>query len=89
MPWHSILTEVGKLGMKITHDEEKDIIITTDNFKRYWKRVNKGNSLSLAGLHHSHYKADIKSNVLCKALSLQMAVTVRRGIPPDRWSIAL
>ena len=84
-----ILTEIGKLGMKITRGEEKDIEITPDDFKRYWKRVDEGTSSSMAGLHHGHYKAAVKSDVSCKALLLQMTVIVRSGIPPDRWSIAL
>ena len=59
------------------------------DFKRYWKWVNDGTLSSIAGLHHGHYKAAIKSEVSCKALSLQMTVIIRSEIPPDRWSIAL
>ena len=65
-----ILTEIGRIGMKITYSKEKDIVIMPDNFKRYWKWMNEGTSLSMAGLHHGHYKAAIKSDVSYKARSL-------------------
>ena len=84
-----ILTEIGKLGMKITRGEEKDIVITPEDFIKYWKRVKKGTSSSMAGLHHGHYKVATNSEISCKAISLQMTVVVRSGIPPDRWSVAL
>ena len=75
--------------MKITRGEEKGIVITPDDFNKYWKQVNEGTSLSIADLHHSHYKAAIKLDMSCKVLSLKMTVIVRSGIPPDKWSIAL
>ena len=65
-----ILMEIGKLGMVITRGGEKDIVITPDDLKRYWKWVNEGTSSSMAGLYYGHYKSAIKSEVLRKALNL-------------------
>ena len=61
-----ILRDIGKLGMKITCGEEKDIVIMPGYFKIYWRWVNNGTSLSMAGLNHGHYKAAIKLDVLWK-----------------------
>ncbi len=36
-----ILHEIGKLGMNIVDGDNNKIIITPENFKRFWKKVNK------------------------------------------------
>jgi hypothetical protein len=36
-----ILHKIEKLGMKIVNGDSNEIIITPENFKRFWKKVNK------------------------------------------------
>ena len=52
--------EIGKLGMKIVTGKNNKIIITPEDFKQFWKKVNKFTSSSMSGVHYGHYKAAIK-----------------------------
>ncbi len=45
-----ILEEIGKLGIKIVNREGNEIIITPDDFKRFWQKVNKFTSSSMSGV---------------------------------------
>jgi hypothetical protein len=36
-----ILEEIGKLGVKIVNGKGNQLIITPDEFKRFWSKVNK------------------------------------------------
>lgn len=46
-----ILEEIGRMGMKIMAGD-KEIILSPDNFERFWRRVNKYTSSSASGLHY-------------------------------------
>ena len=54
-----ILEEIGKLGIKIINGEGSKIVITPDDFKNFWQKVNKFTSSSMSGIHYGHYKAAI------------------------------
>ncbi len=84
-----ILEEIGRLGVKIVNGENSEIIITADDFRRFWKRVNEFTSSSMSGVHYGHYKAAIKDDTLTEALALQLTVVARSGIPPENWSVGL
>jgi hypothetical protein len=47
-----ILKEVGKLGMKIVNSKGSKIIITPEDFKRFWREVTEFTSLSMLGVHY-------------------------------------
>ena len=47
-----ILEEIGKLGIKIVNGEGNEIIIMPDDFKRFWRKVNKFTSSSMSGVHY-------------------------------------
>jgi hypothetical protein len=51
-----ILKEIGKLGVKLVNKEGTEIIITPEDFQRFWKKV--GEFINV-GIHYGHYKAAI------------------------------
>ncbi len=65
-----ILQEIGKLGMKIVNNIKNEIIITPEDFKHFWKKVNEFTSLSMSGIHYGHYKAAIQDALSTKVLAL-------------------
>ncbi len=69
-----ILEEIGKLGVKIVNGEGNKIIVTPEDFKRFWQRVNKFTSLSMSGVHYGHYKAAIQDETSSAVLALQLTV---------------
>jgi hypothetical protein len=84
-----ILEEIGKLGIKIVNGEENKIIIMPDDFKHFWKKVNKFTSLSMSGVQYGHYKAAVQDEMSSEVLALQLTVIARSGIPSENWSIGL
>jgi hypothetical protein len=84
-----ILKEIGKLGIKIVNGDSNEIIITPEDFKRFWKKVNKFTSLSMSGVHYGHYKAAIQDPQSTNVLALQLTIIARSGIPPESWSVGL
>ncbi len=50
-----ILHEIRKLGMKIKNSDNSKIIIMPEDFKCFWKKVNKFTSSSMSGIHYRHY----------------------------------
>jgi hypothetical protein len=81
-----ILEEIGKLGMKIVNNE---IIITPEDFKQFWKKVNKFTSSSMSSVHCGRYKAAIQDPQSTNVLALQLTVIVHSRIPPESWSVGL
>jgi hypothetical protein len=84
-----ILEEIGKLGIKIVNGEGNEIIIMPDDFKCFWRKVNKFTSLSMSGVHYGHYNAAIQDEMSSEALALQLTVTARSSIPLENWSMGL
>ncbi len=84
-----ILEEIGKLGMKLVNGEGNKIIITPEDFKCFWKKVNKFTSSSMSGVHYGHYKAAIQDRLSTDILAQQLTVIARSGIPPESWSVGL
>ncbi len=41
-----ILKDIGKLGIKIVNGDRNEIIITPEDFKLFWKKVNEFTSSS-------------------------------------------
>jgi hypothetical protein len=52
-----ILKEVGRLGVNLINKEGTEIIITLEDFKRFWKKVGEFNLSSMLGVHYGHYEA--------------------------------
>jgi hypothetical protein len=84
-----ILEEIGKLGVKILNGKGSEIVITPDDFKLFWRKVNELTSSSMSGIHYRHYKAAIQDELISEVLALQLTVVARSGIPPENWSVGL
>jgi hypothetical protein len=84
-----ILKEIGRLGMKIVNGDNNKIIITPEDFKRFWKKVNKFTLSSMSGVHYGHYKAAIQDLLSTEVLAMPLTVIARSGIPPESWSVGL
>jgi hypothetical protein len=84
-----ILEEIGKVRVKIVNGKGNEIIITPDEFKCFWSKVNKFTSLSMSGVHYGHYKAAIQDEMSTEVLALQLTVIAQSGIPPEDWSAGL
>ena len=84
-----ILKEIGKLGMKIANGDNNETIITPEDFKLFWKKVNEFTSLSMLGVHYGHYKAAIQDPLSTSVLALQLTDIARSGIAPESWSVGL
>jgi hypothetical protein len=82
-----ILEEIGKLGIKTVNGKGSKIIITPEDFKRFWRVVKKFTSSSMSGVHYGHYKAAIQDALSTEILTQQLTVIARSGIPPENWSI--
>ncbi len=78
-----VLEEIGKVGIKIINGEGSEIVITPNDFKHFWRKVNKFTSSSMSGVHYGHYKAAIQDELISEALALQLTVVMRSGIPPE------
>ncbi len=84
-----ILKEIGKLGMKIVNGKNNKIIFTPEDFKNFWKKVNKFTSSSMSGVHYGHYNAAINDPQSTDVLALQLTVIARSRKPPESWSVGL
>ena len=84
-----ILEEIGKLGMKIVNGDENEIIITPEDFKRFWQKVREFTFLSILGVHYGHYKVAIQDDLSTEILAQQLMIIAHSGIPPENWSIGL
>jgi hypothetical protein len=84
-----ILEEIGKLGVKLVNKEGTEIIITPEDFQRFWKKVGEFTSSSMSRIHYGHYKAAIQCNVSTKILAQQLTVVACSRNPPESWSVGL
>jgi hypothetical protein len=65
------------------------INITPDQWKQYWKVVNKETSSSESGLHFGHYKVGCKSNIISHYHAARVTVMLAHTIQLKRWSQGL
>jgi hypothetical protein len=84
-----ILKEIGTLGMKIVNGNANKIIITPEDFRCFWKKVNEFTLLSMSGVHYGRYKAATQDLLSTEVLATQLTVIAQSRIPPDSWSVGL
>jgi hypothetical protein len=75
--------------MKIVNGEGSKIVITPEDFKRFWRKVKEFTYLSMSGVHYGHYKAAIQDVLSTDILAQQLTVIARSSITPENWSIGL
>ena len=84
-----ILEEIGKMGMKIRNNEGQEIVITPEDFIRFWKQVREFTSSSPSGIHYSHYKASTQCKLSSKIQAQQLTIIARSQVYPERWNVSL
>ena len=75
--------------MKIRNEEGQEIVITPEDFIRFWKRVGEFTSSSPSGIHYSHYKASTKCKLSSNIYAQQLTIIARSGVYPERWNVLL
>ena len=84
-----ILEEIGKMGVRMLNGEGKELIITPEDFKLFWKRVNEFTSSSMSGIHYGHHKAAAQDEFSTNLLAQQLTIIARTGVPPESWCVGL
>jgi hypothetical protein len=69
-----ILEEIGRMGVKIVNEEGAEIVITPEDFKQFWRRVNEFTSSSMSGVHYGHYKAAAMDKFSTRLLAQQLTI---------------
>ena len=65
------------------------IAITPDQWKTYWKAINKETSSSESGIHFGNYIVGAKSNIVSHYHAARVSVTLAHAIQLERWSRGL
>ena len=84
-----LLSEIAKLGKATLTGASAKIVISGEDYTKYWNRINDRTSSSPSGLHITHYKATALDPILAEHFALQMNLIMESGIHPLRWGIAL
>jgi hypothetical protein len=64
-----ILREIGRMGVRIVNEKGSEIVITPEDFKQFWRRVNEFTSSSMSGIHYGHMKAAAQDEFSTKLLA--------------------
>jgi hypothetical protein len=65
------------------------IVITPEQWKRYWAIVNKETSSSESGLHFGHYIVGCISDIVAHYHAARVSVVLAHAIQLERWSHGL
>jgi hypothetical protein len=74
---------------KTVPENSVSIIISPEQWKQYWRTVNKETSSSKSGIHFRHYIAGSKSNIISHYHAAGVSVTLAHAIQLERWSQGL
>ncbi len=61
------------------------IAITPEQWRQYWKIVNKETSSLESGIHFGHYIVGIKSNIISHYHTARVLVTLAHAIQLEQW----
>jgi hypothetical protein len=61
------------------------ITITPEQWKRYWKVVNKETLSSISGLHFGHYIVGSKSDIISHYYAARVTVTLAHAVQLEWW----
>jgi hypothetical protein len=65
------------------------IVITPEQWKQYWKVINKETSSSESGIHFGHYVVGSMSDIISHYHASHVLVTLTHAIQLERWSCGL
>jgi hypothetical protein len=68
---------------------EFTIIVTTEDFQNFWRRVDERTSFSFSGVTFSHYKAAASNPMLSAMHAAYLTAFHCKGLPIGRWGIGL
>jgi hypothetical protein len=83
-----LFPEVAGIRWRVPQDSVS-ICITPQQWRRYWKVVNKETSLSEFGLHFGHYIVGCTSNIITHYHATWVSVVIAHTIQLERWSRGL
>ena len=66
-----------------------NINLKRGGWQHRWGKAKEKKSLSVSGLHFSHYKAGAKSDMISHLHALKTSVALRRGVFLARWAKGL
>ena len=66
-----------------------NINLKQGGWQHRWGKAKEKKSLSVSGLHFSHYKVGAKSHLISQLHALKTSVAVRRGVFLARWAKGL
>ena len=69
--------------------DKVSIEINHDYYQYYWKQSKEQTASSFSGLHFGHYKAAAYSDTLSKIHALKLALIIKMGLAPERWTRGL
>ena len=87
--WRSLMTWMTLLGMEFLAGNGEMIVVTPEEFKRYWKQASKKTNSSMSLVHFGHYKAAAISPKVTAFLAKKITVIARSGCPPSCWGNGL
>jgi hypothetical protein len=65
------------------------IVITPEQWKQYWRVINKETSSSESGIHFGHYIMGVMSDIISHYHASRVLVTLAHAIQLERWSCGL
>jgi hypothetical protein len=74
---------------RIIPKDSAPIVITPEQWKRYWAIVIKETSSSVSGLHFGHYIVRCKSDIVAHYHAARVSVLLAHAIQLERWSRGL
>jgi hypothetical protein len=83
-----LFDEIAAIRQIIPRDSAP-IVITPEQWKRYWAIVNKETLSSESGLHFGHYIVGCKSETVAHFHAARVSVVLAHAIQLERWSRGL
>ncbi len=80
--------EVAEIRQWVPQDSVS-ICITPQQWKQYWKVVNKETALSESGLHFRHYIVGCTSDIITHYHTARVSVVITHAIQLEHWSRGL
>lgn len=74
---------------RIIPKDSAPIVITPEQWKRYWAIVIKETSSLVSGLHFGHYIVRCKSDIVAHYHAARVSVLLAHAIQLERWSRGL